>query len=84
METKTDNFKRTDDCFDFSPSTEELQCCRELSMTCTVIIIICRQTIACGQRIQFSNAVTTHCAQTHAKASCTTLPSNLLSLYITS
>lgn len=79
METKTDNFRRTDDCFEFSPSTEDLQCYRELSMTHTVIIIICRQAITCGQRIQFSNAVTTHCAQTHAKASCMTHPSDQLS-----
>jgi len=82
METKTDNFRRTDDCFEFSPS-EELQCCRELSMTRTVIIIICRQAITCGQRIQFSNAVATHCGQTHAKASCMTHPSNQHSFHIT-
>lgn len=64
METQTDNFRRNEDCFEFSPSTEELQCCREPSVTRTIITIVCRQASTCGQRIQFSNAVTTHRANT--------------------
>lgn len=72
METKTDNFRITDDCSEFSPSTEKLQCFQELSVTRTVIIIVCRQAITYGQRIQFSNSVTPHCVQTHTKASCLT------------
>lgn len=53
-------------------------------MTHTVIITVCRQATTRGQRTQLSNAGTTHCAQTYAKAASMTQPGNLLSFHTTS